>query len=146
VQLALDYICSLVSRIVAVDDFRSAATFILHRPGHSTATSTRKPGAVLAMSLLALILSGVAPHGNAGQERYEYDPIGRLIRYLDVNNQVTEYAYDAAGNILSVTKGGSANTYVPTLASVTPNFIRRGESRALTLAGQHLQGFCRVSH
>jgi YD repeat-containing protein len=89
--------------------------------------------------LLGLVLTAASSPGLAGQERYEYDPIGRLIRYVDSNNRVTEYTYDAAGNILSVVAGGDASAYVPSLSAVTPNFIRRGEVKPITLTGQRLQ-------
>jgi YD repeat-containing protein len=91
------------------------------------------------MALASLLVLGGGSASYAGQERYEYDPIGRLIRYVDSSNQVTEYNYDAAGNILSVTKGGAASAYIPSLTTVTPSFIRRGETRAITLTGQGLQ-------
>jgi len=75
--------------------------------------------------------------GQAGQERYEYDPIGRLVRFVDSNNQVTDYRYDAAGNILSVTRA-SAASLAPLISSVAPAVIRRGETKTITLTGQHL--------
>jgi YD repeat-containing protein len=111
------------------------ATSLLTRVNNET---RRVLLAVLIFMPLLLVLGG-STVSMAGQERYEYDPIGRLVRYVDSSNQVTEYSYDAAGNILSVAKGGSANSYIPTLTGVTPNFIRRGETKAITLTGQRLQ-------
>jgi YD repeat-containing protein len=80
----------------------------------------------------------LAGESQAGQERYDYDPIGRLVRYTDSSNQVTEYIYDAAGNILAVTRG-SATGQAPVLSGISPSVIRRGEAKALTLTGQRLQ-------
>lgn len=89
----------------------------------------------MVLLVAGLLLTGSV--GEAGQERYEYDPIGRLVRFIDSSNEVTDYTYDAAGNILSVTRGGSAGL-APALSSVTPSFIRRGETKALTITGQRL--------
>ncbi len=66
----------------------------------------------------------------AGQERYDYDPIGRLIRYTDSNNQVTDYTYDKSGNITSVMRGAAGSNLQPTLSSVTPSVVRLGRRRA----------------
>ena len=135
-QAALDYIGSLLSqgRICLRATF-GASSLSPHLP----VRRRWKALSLAALGVLCLSLSGVIPESQAGQERYEYDPIGRLIRYLDTNNQVTEYTYDAAGNILSVVNGGAASGYVPSLTSVTPNFIRRGEVKSIALAGQRLQ-------
>jgi YD repeat-containing protein len=92
---------------------------------------------IAAMVLLVCGLALTGTVGQAGQERYEYDPIGRLVRFIDGNNQVTEYKYDAAGNILSVTRA-SAASLAPSISAVTPSVIRRGETKAITLTGQRL--------
>ena len=135
-QAALDYIGSFLSqgRICLRATFGASSL-----PPHSPSRRRWEALSLAALGVVCLLLSGVAPESYAGQERYEYDPIGRLIRYLDTNNQVTEYTYDAAGNILSVVKGGAAGGYIPSLTSVTPNFIRRGEVKAIALTGQRLQ-------
>ena len=62
--------------------------------------------AAMVLLVAGLVVTGTV--GQAGQERYEYDPIGRLVRFTDSNNEVTDYTYDAAGNILSVTRGSAA--------------------------------------
>lgn len=82
----------------------------------------------------------------AGQERYEYDPAGRLIRFVDSTSRVTEYGYDPAGNILSVSNTTAA-ALAPSLSSISPAVIRRGESLPITLTGQRLQtGAVQTSH
>lgn len=130
---ALDYIEFGIRLLVETATSRTSALFA------SVTDATRRLwlAALLLISLLFVV--GGSTVSLAGQERYEYDPIGRLVRYVDTSNQVTEYTYDAAGNILSVAKGGAANSYIPTIAAVTPNFIRRGETKAITLTGQSLQ-------
>lgn len=80
-------------------------------------------------------------------ERYGYDPIGRLIQFIDSSGRVTEYTYDAAGNITSVRGGGAVSDFAPVLSSVAPNVIRRGETISIVLLGQRLQaGSLETSH
>ena len=104
--------------------------------------------AYVASPLTALLLIvGAVASVQAAVERYGYDPIGRLVQFVDSANQVTEYTYDAAGNLTTVTGGGSASNYAPLLSSVTPNFIRRGQTQSITIAGQRLQsGSLQTSH
>lgn len=98
-----------------------------------------------AVGLLAVVACIVAvllaPGGvaSAGQERYEYDPIGRLILHVDSQNEVTEYTYDPAGNLLAVRRTGQAAGLAPVITGVVPGVIRRGETRTITLSGQRLQ-------
>ncbi len=92
------------------------------------------------LALLVCVAAGVhSSPSYAVVERYSYDPLGRLVQYVDSAGQVTEYTYDAAGNLISVTGAGAASGLVPVLSTVTPNFIRRGESRSLLITGQRLQ-------
>lgn len=139
-QSALVYFRSRArGMIAALHALRSSCALL---PPHSIFAGLhggRKSVPLAVLGVAALTLFGVVSYSFAGQERYEYDPIGRLIRYVDTSDQVTEYSYDAAGNILSVIKGGSAGAYVPSLTAITPNFIRRGEAKAVTLTGQRLQ-------
>jgi YD repeat-containing protein len=72
-------------------------------------------------------------------DRYGYDPLGRLTHHVDPAGLITVYGYDAAGNLAYVTVGGLASGHVPVLSSVVPSLIRRGETRRLVIAGQHLQ-------
>ena len=95
--------------------------------------------ATLALWALALLLFIFAPVSHSAQERYDYDALGRLIRVIDEQGRVTQYVYDAAGNILQViTDSGAAQP--PSVSSITPNTIRRGETKAIQIAGSALNG------
>lgn len=88
----------------------------------------------------ALLGLGVGSHwAQAGVERYGYDPLGRLIQRVDANNQLTEYQYDAAGNLVSVSAPGAVAGSSAVISTVTPSFFRRGQTGTLTLTGQNLQ-------
>jgi YD repeat-containing protein len=77
-----------------------------------------------------------SPQLHAGQERYDYDPLGRVIRVIDEQGRVTEYVYDAAGNITQIVTGGVA--VAPTIATMDTQSIRRGESKPVTITGNGL--------
>lgn len=89
---------------------------------------------LFCLSLPALILSS----SEAGDERFDYDPLGRLIRVVDEQNRVTEYVYDPAGNLLRVITGGTATA--PTVAGIAPDNLRRGESKRMRATGSGLLG------
>src|SRR3954470_13160742 len=74
----------------------------------------------LAQLLVAacVALGALPSHAPAAQERYDYDALGRLIRVIDEQGRVTQYVYDAAGNILQVITGGTAQA--PTVTSIAP--------------------------
>jgi YD repeat-containing protein len=74
----------------------------------------------------------------AGEERYDYDPLGRLIRVVDEQGRVTEYEYDAAGNILAVRVAGEV--VPPTTESSDLGSQRRGEKRPYRITGFGLSG------
>jgi YD repeat-containing protein len=96
------------------------------------------------MCLLVAMLA-FTNEGIAGQERYDYDPIGRLTQWVDSRGNVTQYTYDPAGNILSVMRGSTAGL-APQIASVSPGVIRGGQSATFTITGQRLQsGVLRAS-
>jgi YD repeat-containing protein len=75
---------------------------------------------------------------HAAQERYEYDPIGRLTRFVDGANRVVTYTYDAAGNLTTVSDGGAAASLAPVVSNVTPALVRRGQTVTMVIAGQSL--------
>ena len=87
--------------------------------------------------LAAIACSALACLGAiAAQERYDYDPLGRLVRMVDGQGRVTEYVYDAVGNILEVRSGGTA--VPPTVADISPSALRRGSSAAVIVNGTNL--------
>lgn len=75
---------------------------------------------------------------SGGEERFDYDPNGRLIRVIDEQNRVTEYLYDPAGNLLRVITDGMGEP--PLVTAISPDRLRRGEARAVTLVGSGFQG------
>lgn len=97
----------------------------------------RGAGRLLAGSI-ALLLALFTCAASAAQERYDYDTLGRLIRVIDEQGRVTEYVYDAAGNLLQVNTGGTAQA--PVVASVSPTSIRRGETKTIQITGAGLTG------
>ena len=76
----------------------------------------------------------------AGEERYDYDALGRLVRVIDEQGRVTVYTYDPAGNILSVTVTGPGTAQPPVVNTYTPTSIRRGETKPVTISGTGLIG------
>jgi YD repeat-containing protein len=91
-------------------------------------------------TLLAFLCSvfACAALAQPATERYEYDTGGRLVRWVDQQGNVTDYLYDASGNILEVRRGGAPEATAVT--DVNPNVIRRGESVILTVTGTGLTG------
>lgn len=85
--------------------------------------------------LFCVLFIGTA---NAATERFDYDPLGRLIRAVDNSNRVTEYSYDAAGNLLEVRTGATA--VAPVVTGITPASLRRGESQTITVTGSGFIG------
>lgn len=91
------------------------------------------------ISLLLLFwLAGLTAAAWAGTEKYDYDPLGRLIRYINPSGLITHYVYDGAGNILEVKTG--LQPQPPVINSVSPTQIRQGETRQITLAGDLFSG------
>ena len=76
---------------------------------------------------------------HAGQERFDYDELGRLVRTIDEQGRITTYTYDPAGNLLSVVASGAAST-APVVTSVSPDFVRIGETRTIRITGEALAG------
>ena len=88
---------------------------------------------------LALLLAAFACAAPAAQERYDYDALGRLIRVIDEQARVTEYVYDAAGNLLQVTTG-AGGAQAPVVNSISPATIRRNQVRTVQITGTGLTG------
>lgn len=76
----------------------------------------------------------------AGEERYDYDALGRLVRVIDEQGRVTEYVYDAAGNILQVIVSGPGSAQPPVVTTSNVTSIRRGETKAFQITGTGLTG------
>lgn len=101
----------------------------------------------VAWVVFAMLCMGFYKPAQAAVERYGYDPIGRLIQFIDSSGHVTEYVYDPAGNLITVRSGGSVSDFAPVLSTVSPNVIRRGETKSIVIVGQRLQaGTLQVSH
>jgi YD repeat-containing protein len=87
------------------------------------------------IGLLVLLAFAAAAH--AGQEHYDYDALGRLIRFINPAGEVTEYDYDAVGNILEVRR---AAAIPPQITGVAPDSVRRGKTTAIVVTGADLLG------
>ncbi|MBI5908635.1 MAG: RHS repeat protein [Betaproteobacteria bacterium] len=98
----------------------------------------RRFGSLAAWSL-TLLLGLFACATFAAQERYDYDGLGRLVRVIDEQGRVTEYVYDAAGNILQVI-AGTGGVQAPAITAISPNLIRRGEIKSMQIIGTGLIG------
>ncbi|HZR68837.1 MAG TPA: RHS repeat domain-containing protein [Burkholderiales bacterium] len=101
--------------------------------------SERRHGAVYRFArllTLACLSCAALAAAMAAQETYDYDALGRLVRVIDEQGRVTQYVYDAAGNILQVITGGTAQA--PTVAAITPASVTRGDSAQVVITGTGL--------
>ncbi len=97
--------------------------------------------ALVAVFALAVPLIAFWSHtAEAATERYDYDPLGRLIRHVDPGGEVTEYEYDPVGNITRVRQAGNATALVPTVSNTTPTSFRKGTSTLVTVTGTNFSG------
>lgn len=87
------------------------------------------------IGLVALVAFTAAV--SAGQERYDYDVLGRLIRFINPAGQATEYVYDAVGNILEVRRGEAKP---PQITDVDPGTVRRSATVPVVVTGTDLLG------
>src|SRR5688572_29266845 len=71
--------------------------------------------------------------------RYIYDDVGRLSQVIDDQCNVATYAYDAVGNILSITRS-TGGIGAPTITSITPASGNQSTVVSVAIAGQNLQG------
>lgn len=101
-----------------------------------TRLPTPKSRSVFALLLLWLVCLPLV--GFAATERYDYDALGRLIRYINQQGLVTRYHYDPVGNILAVETGTQAQP--PSITSIIPSDIRRSESKPFIASGSSLNG------
>lgn len=97
------------------------------------------------MRAVAVLLLSLVPGlaAQAAEQRYDYDPLGRLIRSVE-GSQANEYLYDPAGNLLQVT-GGAVQP--PVITSGDLGDFRRNVYRQVVVSGQNLSGAAiRPSH
>ncbi len=85
------------------------------------------------LAQVAVTLLTIAVVARAATENYDYDPLGRLVRFTDSSGGVTEYVYDPAGNIREVKK----STTIATLAitSFSPSAGPLGSSVVIKGSG-----------
>lgn len=86
-------------------------------------------------ALLVLLTLGTSISLLAAEQRYDYDALGRLVRSVE-GGSATGYIYDPAGNLLEVT--GGATVAAPTVSTVSPTEVRRGQTVKITLTGSAL--------
>ncbi|GAB6043528.1 hypothetical protein [Endothiovibrio diazotrophicus] len=97
--------------------------------------NTRIPHRLAALLAWALLL---ALSAHASDQRYDYDEAGRLIRSIDESGQVTEYRYDAVGNLLQI--NADATAAAPAIDSFTPQRINHGDRLPASATGSGLNG------
>jgi YD repeat-containing protein len=90
--------------------------------------------------VLGAVLALCASFAHGGEERYDYDALGRLVRVIDEQGRVTEYVYDPAGNILEVRVSGAGTAQPPAITSYSPSSIRHGETKSFEINGTNLIG------
>ncbi len=86
---------------------------------------------LIALPLLLVLAAAV----HAGQERYDYDALGRLVRFINPAGEGTEYVYDAVGNILAVRQ---VQVSPPRITGVSPPTVRRGATTSVLVTGTNL--------
>jgi len=76
----------------------------------------RERRSLFAIALLAVALASFSLTSGAATVLYVYDELGRLVAEIDPAADTTTYTYDAAGNLLSVSRGSSAQFRIVTFA------------------------------
>ena len=82
----------------------------------------------LALCRLAVVVAVCAGAVQAATVQYVYDELGRLVAEVDAAGEVTIYTYDAAGNLMSVSRDASAQIAI---VAFTPSRARVGEEVTL---------------
>lgn len=95
----------------------------------------------LSVFLLSLgMVAAVSGRRLAAQEpkiTYLYDDLGRLIRVINEDDECATYAYDAVGNILSITRSTDCRQ-PPAVDSLPP--VNLGETACISITGSNLLG------
>jgi len=87
--------------------------------------------------LAALTLSLACAPAHAGDVRYDYDELGRLVRVIDEQGGAAVYLYGPTGNLLQILREDTP-AGAPTVAAVTPGVVRRGQTRVVQISGANL--------
>jgi YD repeat-containing protein len=74
----------------------------------------------------------------ADEQRYIYDPLGRLYQVIDQSGNTATYHYDAVGNLLAITR--TTTQPAPVITGIIPSQARAGETVTVTITGSNLLG------
>jgi len=88
---------------------------------------------LVGLPILLLVAAAI----QAGQERYDYDALGRLVRFINPAGEGTEYLYDAVGNILAVRQ---VQVSPPRITGLSPSSLRRNVPTPVVVSGAELLG------
>jgi YD repeat-containing protein len=69
-------------------------------------------GAVVSLLSLVCGVAGGPRHAGAGEARYVYDSLNRLIAVSDETGDTAVYRYDAVGNLLAITRHGANDVLI----------------------------------
>ncbi len=98
----------------------------------------RRQWLVYGIALVAVALSLTAAREAVADVVYVYDELDRLVRVIREDGEAATYAYDAVGNLLSITR--SSGVPVGAAISSSPPPLGRGNTQTVTLAGSNLFG------
>jgi YD repeat-containing protein len=88
-------------------------------------------GATMLRILVACALSVTLANAQTTPDvRYVYDELGRLVAVIDADGQMAVYAYDAVGNVMSITRHGAGAV---SIAAFTPS--AGGVGTSVTIRG-----------
>jgi YD repeat-containing protein len=100
---------------------------------HDHTKARRRGCCLVACFLLIFPLST-----QADEQRYVYDPLGRLYQAIDTAGNTATYHYDAVGNLLAITR--TSTQPAPVITGITPSSGRAGETVTVTITGNNLLG------
>ena len=72
-----------------------------------------KQGLGFALLLVSLLIPAPAQSETV---QYIYDDLGRLVGVVDSSGELAVYAYDAVGNLLSITRTGAGQVAIVTFS------------------------------